>query len=94
MLPEDWDSGFGRTIGVFYNGDGIQEQDSRGRRITDDSFIMAFNAHDDAVDFYSLQAQPALARQHLVDAGLSRRDDHRTGTRLMSGSAGRVAQQV
>ncbi|HKU01638.1 MAG TPA: alpha-amylase family glycosyl hydrolase, partial [Arthrobacter sp.] len=51
MLPEDWGSGFGRTIGVFYNGDGIQEQDSRGRRITDDSFLMAFNAHDDAVDF-------------------------------------------
>jgi glycogen operon protein len=51
MLPEDWGSGFGRTIGVFYNGDGIQEQDSRGRRITDDSFIMAFNAHDDVVDF-------------------------------------------
>ena len=51
MLPEDWGSGFGRTIGVFYNGNGIQEQDSRGRRITDDSFIMAFNAHDDAVDF-------------------------------------------
>ncbi|ADX73869.1 glycogen debranching enzyme GlgX [Pseudarthrobacter phenanthrenivorans] len=51
MLPEDWGSGFGRTIGVFYNGHGIQEQDSRGRRITDDSFLMAFNAHDDAVDF-------------------------------------------
>jgi glycogen operon protein len=51
MLPEDWGSGFGRTIGVFYNGDGIQEQDSRGRRITDDSFLMAFNAHDDDVDF-------------------------------------------
>ena len=40
MLPEDWDSGFGRTIGVFYNGHGIQEQDSRGRRITDDSFLL------------------------------------------------------
>ena len=51
MLPEDWDSGFGRTIGVSYNGHGIQEQDSRGRRITDDSFLMAFNAHDDDVDF-------------------------------------------
>jgi isoamylase len=51
MDPEDWDSGFGRTIGVFYNGHGIQEQDSRGRRITDDSFLLAFNAHDDNVDF-------------------------------------------
>jgi len=51
MLPEDWGSGFGRTIGVFLNGHGIQEQDSRGRRITDDSFLLAFNAHDDGVDF-------------------------------------------
>ena len=51
MLPEDWGSGFGRTIGVFYNGHGIQEQDSRGRRITDDSFLLGFNAHDDDVDF-------------------------------------------
>jgi glycogen operon protein len=51
MLPEDWDSGFGRTIGVFYNGHGIQEQDSRGRRITDDSFLLAFNAHDGDVEF-------------------------------------------
>jgi isoamylase len=51
MLPEDWGSGFGRSIGVFYNGHGIQEQDSRGRRITDDSFLLAFNAHDDNVDF-------------------------------------------
>ena len=30
---------------------GIQEQDSRGRRITDDSFLLGFNAHDDDVDF-------------------------------------------
>uniref|UniRef100_UPI00258ADA54 glycogen debranching protein GlgX n=1 Tax=Arthrobacter sp. TaxID=1667 RepID=UPI00258ADA54 len=51
MRPDDWDSGFGRTIGVFYNGDGIREQDSRGRRITDDSFLMGFNAHVDSVDF-------------------------------------------
>jgi isoamylase len=51
MLPEDWGSGFGRTIGVFYNGHGIQEQDSRGRRITDDSFLLGFNAHDDKMDF-------------------------------------------
>ena len=40
MLPEDWDSGFGRTIGVFLNGHGIQGQDARGRRITDDSFLL------------------------------------------------------
>src|SRR5687768_1821616 len=33
MKPEAWDSGFGRSVGVFLNGNGIQGKDSRGRRI-------------------------------------------------------------
>ena len=32
MQPEDWDSGFGRSVGIFLNGDGIQGKDNRGRR--------------------------------------------------------------
>ena len=51
MLPSDWDSGFGRSIGVFLNGDGIRGRDARGEPITDAHFILLFNAHDDAVDF-------------------------------------------
>jgi glycogen operon protein len=51
MLPEDWDNGFGRSVGVFYNGDGIREPDARGRRITDKNFLMIFNADPDAVEF-------------------------------------------
>ena len=30
MKPEDWDAGFGRSIGVFLNGNGIRGMDSRG----------------------------------------------------------------
>ena len=30
MQPEDWDSGFGRAVGVFLNGSGIRERDRRG----------------------------------------------------------------
>ncbi len=33
--PEDWDSGFGRSVGMFLNGQGIRENDSRGRPVTD-----------------------------------------------------------
>ena len=51
MLPEDWGRGFGRTIGVFLNGDGIQGQDDRGRRIADVNFLLYFNAHDDDIKF-------------------------------------------
>ncbi len=51
MEPEDWDSGFGRSVGVFYNGLGIREPDVRGRRITDKNFVMLFNADDSTVEF-------------------------------------------
>jgi len=51
MQPEDWDSGFGRAIGVFLNGDGIRERDRRGEEIHDRHFFLLFNAGDEAVDF-------------------------------------------
>ncbi len=51
MKPEDWDSGFGRSVGVFYNGLGIREPDARGRRIKDKNFLMLFNADDNTVKF-------------------------------------------
>ncbi len=35
MRPEDWEAGFGRTIGVFLNGLGIRGVDTRGGRIVD-----------------------------------------------------------
>jgi isoamylase len=51
MTPEDWGSGFGRSIGVFLNGEGIGGRDPRGERIIDRHFMVFFNAHDEAVDF-------------------------------------------
>ena len=51
MEPDDWGSGFGRSIGVFLNGDGIRGRDERGERIHDDSFLLFFNAHDDSIEF-------------------------------------------
>ena len=51
MQPEDWDSGFGRAVAVFLNGDGIRERDRRGEPISDHHFIVLFNAGDDVVEF-------------------------------------------
>jgi glycogen operon protein len=51
MQPEDWDSGFGRAVGVFLNGQGIRERDRRGESISDDHFLVLFNAGDEPVDF-------------------------------------------
>ncbi|HEX6358928.1 glycogen debranching protein GlgX [Actinophytocola sp.] len=46
MSEQDWESGFGRAIMVFLNGDGIADLDRRGEHVRDDSFMMCFNAHD------------------------------------------------
>ena len=50
MRAEEWDSAFGRVIGVFLNGAGIRERDARGRDVTDLDFLLWFNAHDESVE--------------------------------------------
>jgi isoamylase len=51
MTMEDWDSGFGKSIAAFLNGEAISEPDARGFRVVDDSFLLCFNAHDEELDF-------------------------------------------
>jgi isoamylase len=46
----DWRSG-GKALAVFLNGDAITEPDPRGERITDDRFLLLFNAEAEAVSF-------------------------------------------
>ncbi len=67
MSPEDWDSGFGRAVGVFLNGDGIHAQDERGRRITDVNFLLYFNAHDEKVDYVLPSDEYAPAWDIIID---------------------------
>ncbi|HEY4408868.1 MAG TPA: alpha-amylase family glycosyl hydrolase, partial [Acidimicrobiia bacterium] len=51
MTEEDWDSGFAKSVGVFLNGDAIPDPDPRGEKITDDSFLVLFNAHYEKLPF-------------------------------------------
>ncbi|RJL34500.1 glycogen debranching protein GlgX [Bailinhaonella thermotolerans] len=51
MTDADWSDGNARSLGVFLNGDAITEPDRWGRRITDDSFLLLFNAYHDVVEF-------------------------------------------
>ncbi|PRZ41560.1 glycogen operon protein [Antricoccus suffuscus] len=52
MTDEDWDSGFGKSIGMFLYGQGIQGTDMRGEPIVDDSFLICFSAHYEEIDFH------------------------------------------
>ncbi len=51
MTEEDWGNGFGKTVAMFLNGRGITGTDSRGERITDDSFVLMFNAYEEDMEF-------------------------------------------
>ncbi|MGI9207646.1 MAG: glycogen debranching protein, partial [Rhodococcus sp. (in: high G+C Gram-positive bacteria)] len=51
MTPEHWDSGFGKSLAVFLNGEGIPEPDQRGQRVVDTSFLLCFNAHHEPIEF-------------------------------------------
>jgi glycogen operon protein len=38
-------------VAVYLNGQGIPDLDTRGQRVTDDSFLLWFNAHHEPIDF-------------------------------------------
>jgi isoamylase len=51
MADADWKSGFAKSLAVFFNGEALPDPDPRGRRVSDDSFLVLFNAHAAEVDF-------------------------------------------
>ncbi|SDU70923.1 glycogen debranching protein GlgX [Jiangella alkaliphila] len=67
MTEADWDSGFGRAIAVFLNGNGIAEVDGRGRRVVDDSFLLCFNAHHEPLEFTLPGAEFGAAWDTVID---------------------------
>ena len=45
MTDQDWNARHARTLGVFLSGAAIPGRDEHGRAISDDSFVLMFNAH-------------------------------------------------
>jgi glycogen operon protein len=66
MSDEDWDSGFGKSVTVFLNGQGIPDLDPRGQRVTDDSFVMCFNAHHEPIEFHLPAEEFGAAWQPMI----------------------------
>ncbi|MDQ4057727.1 MAG: glycogen debranching protein GlgX [Actinomycetota bacterium] len=51
MTEQQWNDGYAKSIGVFLNGDEIATRGPQGEQVADDSFLMFFNAHHEAIDF-------------------------------------------
>jgi isoamylase len=66
MTDEDWDNGYARSLGMFLNGKGIPGHDERGSPVTDDSFILLFNAHTGGVR-WTIPAEYAATWRLVLD---------------------------
>ncbi|MBD0336803.1 MAG: hypothetical protein ICV62_15040 [Cyanobacteria bacterium Co-bin13] len=51
MTQEQWDVGYAKSMAVFLNGDRIPSPGPQGERVSDDSFLMFFNAHYETIEF-------------------------------------------
>ncbi len=69
MSPDDWETGFGRSVAMFLNGQGIRELDARGQRVVDSSFVLVFNAHDGEVVFTTPSEEHAPGWDVVIDTG-------------------------
>ncbi|AOT61783.1 MULTISPECIES: glycogen debranching protein GlgX [Streptomyces] len=51
MTARDWQAAHAKALSVFLNGHAISEPGPRGERISDDSFLLMFNAGADELEF-------------------------------------------
>ncbi|MEA2372158.1 MAG: isoamylase [Solirubrobacteraceae bacterium] len=51
MTQRDWKRGDGHILGMFLNGEALDEADREGSPVIDDSFLLLFNAHHDHVEW-------------------------------------------
>ena len=51
MTDDDWNAGFARSLAVWLNGNAIPSKDQQGEAITDDDFLVLFNAGDEPITF-------------------------------------------
>src|SRR4051794_19747558 len=76
MTEDDWGSGFGRSISVYLNGEGIPARASRGQRVADDSFLLCFSAHDEAIDFTVPREEDGASWAVVIDTMTATAEEH------------------
>jgi glycogen operon protein len=67
MTDADWAAGYAKSLAVYLNGDAISEPDPRGGKITDDSFLLLFNAHSNPLTFTLPDSGYAAGWEVVVD---------------------------
>jgi isoamylase len=69
MEDGDWEAPDARTIGMYLNGHGIAGSDSRGQDVSDQHFLLYFNAAGDDVPLVLPPEEYAAAWDVVIDTG-------------------------
>jgi glycogen operon protein len=69
MGDTDWDTGYARSLGVFFNGQALPDVDRHGQPVRDDSFYLLFNAWDQPLDFVLPAAMGSRSWDVALDTG-------------------------
>jgi glycogen operon protein len=77
MTTPDWERPDAHVLGVFINGDQLAERDEQGKRLTDDSFLLLFNAFHEDVDF--LLPSERYGKRWMVDLTTADREERMRG---------------
>ncbi|WP_369217630.1 glycogen debranching protein GlgX [Streptomyces flavofungini] len=84
MEQSDWDASHTRALSVFMNGNAISEPGQRGERITDDSFLLMFNASPDPIEFV-VPVNHGRQWQVVVDTALGEGVEPDSGVKVQAG---------
>ncbi len=90
MGDDDWAAGSAPTVGLFLNGEAITDRDRRGQQVTDDCFLLLFNAHHEPIE-WTLPKLWGERWEMVVDTAIDTSGPGREGEALESGRALPVA---
>ena len=71
MTDEDWAKGYVRCLGVRLAGHAIQEKDSKGRPLLDDTFLILLNAHHEPRPFTLPAHKRGVRWEPVMDTALT-----------------------
>ena len=71
MTDEDWAKGYVRCLGVRLAGHAIDEKDSKGRPLLDDTFLILLNAHHEPRPFTLPAHKRGVRWQPVMDTALT-----------------------
>ena len=71
MTQEEWSAGWIRCIGLFLNGRTLDDVNGIGERIRDDTFLILFNPHHEAVRFTLPQIHEGTVWEPCLDTRIA-----------------------